>query len=558
MWLIHCATLALEEFIARIPPYAILSHTWEREEVTFRHMQDKQAASQMQGFAKINKTCELARSHGYEYAWVDTCCIDKSSSAELSEAINSMFAYYKKARRCYVYLADYTSQKEFWNIAGGVEHSADSDTDSSSSENLLIGKEDISSTRWLKRGWTLQELIAPTNVDFYDQNWSFLGTKLDSAEYLSRITHIPVNILRGDSNCNRISIASRMSWASMRSTTRVEDMAYCLLGIFDVNMPLLYGEGNKAFYRLQEEIIRSSDDRSIFAWKAEPDELEGYRGLLAEDIDEFKSCIGFRSIQNVENGYRAAEYTICNQGLRIHSLLKARPYCSDYLLPVGYSSSSPSSEVAVRLLQYGPSLFIRSSPERYAHLDSASYHIDLPSPQYIALRGQDDLEASALFCRDGSVTLRLPPQLDELVISRVSPPLHWDRLNKIMLRAEASEIAGYYIGELANLGSFVIVCGRSDRYDMEHPEAPFYCSVFSTADPVIKALLTPAIYHNINTELSIAHRAMKELDFPHNVILGHGNESCRVVIQGTKVTKDHGPCVEISFVINVTVEACQN
>ncbi|KAK0655719.1 hypothetical protein B0T16DRAFT_424448 [Cercophora newfieldiana] len=200
MRLINTATLQFEEFIRQnIPEYAILSHTWEEEEVSFADI--------------ILKTCEIAQSEGHGYAWVDTCCIDKSSSAELTEAINSMFKWYQNAKVCYAFLSDFPA-------------SADSN------EALEI-------CRWFTRGWTLQELIAPRDVTFFRQDWT--------------------KPLRS------IAVAQKMSWAAFRETTRVEDMAYSLLGIFDVNMPMLYGEGEKAFRRLQEEIIRSTSDLSILA-----------------------------------------------------------------------------------------------------------------------------------------------------------------------------------------------------------------------------------------------------------------------------------------------------
>jgi hypothetical protein len=182
---------------------------------------------------------------GVNYCWVDTCCIDKSNSTELSEAINSMFMWYEKAKVCYVYLAD-VGKHDSYDKRG-----------------------EISRSRWFTRGWTLQELLAPRRVEFYDANWEALGTRSSLADIISDLTGIDVEVLDHDLynfNPNEKSIAARMSWASNRQTTRVEDMAYCLLGIFGVNMPLLYGEGEKAFVRLQEEILKISLDLSILAW----------------------------------------------------------------------------------------------------------------------------------------------------------------------------------------------------------------------------------------------------------------------------------------------------
>lgn len=193
--------------------------------------------------AKIRGVCQVARKAGYDFVWVDSGCIDKSSSAELAEAINSMFALYKYADVCYVYLADVSDgadaremNSEFWR------------------------------SRWHFRGWTLQELIAPKDVMFMDKNWRFFGTKYGLAATLNRITRIDFAILMGVASLDSVSVARRMSWAATRETTRVEDEAYSLLGIFGVNMSPIYGEGRNAFLRLQEEIIRSIPDQTIFVW----------------------------------------------------------------------------------------------------------------------------------------------------------------------------------------------------------------------------------------------------------------------------------------------------
>jgi hypothetical protein len=179
---------------------------------------------------------------------MNRCCIDKSSSAELSEAINSMFRWYQKATVCYVYLADVSRDMAQPN---GYDHS------------------EIARSRWFARGWTLQELIAPSNLIFYAKEWHRIGTKNDMCDFISETTRIDVEILQGQ-DLELVSVAKRMCWASNRTTTRVEDIAYCLLGIFDINMPLLYGEGKKAFLRLQEEILKVSGDHSLFAWGMPP------------------------------------------------------------------------------------------------------------------------------------------------------------------------------------------------------------------------------------------------------------------------------------------------
>ncbi|GKZ77709.1 hypothetical protein AnigIFM56816_000490 [Aspergillus niger] len=250
MRLLNAKTLKLEEFIGQnIPEYAILSHTWGKDEVSFQDMQAP-TVTEKRGYAKIEYSCERALQDGLSYVWVDTCCIDKTSSAELSEAINSMMAWYAQSRICYAHLAD-------------VPPITDQEFD----------KAAFSQSRWFTRGWTLQELIAPCELVFLAQDWSFLVARETIAELISDITGISHLFLEArpdnedlKSNLMSTSIAERMSWASERETTRTEDMAYSLLGILQVNMPLLYGEESAAFRRLQEEIIKHSDDQSLFAW----------------------------------------------------------------------------------------------------------------------------------------------------------------------------------------------------------------------------------------------------------------------------------------------------
>ncbi|KAK2614193.1 hypothetical protein N8I77_001042 [Diaporthe amygdali] len=248
MRLINATSLKIEEFGPRnLPKYAILSHTWGDCEPTFAEwcsVVTRRWKSSKPGFAKVFATCKQARRDGLSHIWVDTVCIDKTSSAELSEAINSMFAWYEKAYVCYVYLADVPSQ-----LPRGVD--------------LL---ELMGSSRWFSRGWTLQELIAPDHVVFYSKSWTHLGTKKAFSSFLSKVSGIDQLCIQKEKALREYSIAQRMSWAADRVTTRPEDIAYCLLGVFGINMPLLYGEGNRAFIRLQEEIIRQSDDHSILAF----------------------------------------------------------------------------------------------------------------------------------------------------------------------------------------------------------------------------------------------------------------------------------------------------
>jgi Heterokaryon incompatibility protein (HET) len=236
--------LSLTTFFAdKIPQkYAILSHTWGAEEVTFEDLQ-KRTCSEKAGYKKIQFCGEQARRDGLQYFWVDTCCIDKSSSAELTEAINSMFRWYRESTKCYVYLSD---------VSRPAVESDD-----------LAWKAAFRTSKWFTRGWTLQELIAPTSVEFFSEEGKLLGDKSTLEGQICEIAHLPANALRGGP-LSDFSITSRISWAERRETTREEDQAYSLLGIFDVYMPLIYGEGKEhAMERLQDIINKDSKSNQI-------------------------------------------------------------------------------------------------------------------------------------------------------------------------------------------------------------------------------------------------------------------------------------------------------
>ncbi|KAF6790371.1 37s ribosomal protein rsm22 [Colletotrichum sojae] len=218
MRLINVKTGKLEEFHENIPSYAILSHTWgpDHEEISFRDAQEGHTSKPGFGKVKFDGCCRQAKVDGLEYAWIDTCCIDKTNAVELSEAINSMFRWYQMADKCYAILAD--------------------------------------------------ELVAPRELVFYNNKWKSLGSKRQLAGVVAEVTGIPRSYLLGIAKLQDASVAQRMSWAANRTTKRREDMAYSLLGIFNVMIPMIYGEGDMAFIRLQEEIMRKTPDDSILAW----------------------------------------------------------------------------------------------------------------------------------------------------------------------------------------------------------------------------------------------------------------------------------------------------
>lgn len=274
MWLINTVTLNLEYFpTAPRFEYAILSHTWEEDEVLFKDMYDIGHAKSKKGWSKVQMTCRLARKQSLAYAWVDTCCIDKSSSAELSEAINSMFRWYQMAGICYAYLSDLAA--------------TDSLVDSS------VIRPQLKRCKWFTRGWTLQELISPPNIIFFDSTWTVIGSKQILIGELSSITGVDVAVLQSPSLVFNVPVGKRMSWAAKRVTTRGEDVAYCLLGMFRVHMPLLYGEGSaNAFTRLQEHILgRRINELSIFAWMPNPT-LKRQGVVLADSPKHFAACTG--------------------------------------------------------------------------------------------------------------------------------------------------------------------------------------------------------------------------------------------------------------------------
>lgn len=343
MWLINTETFRLEGFMGEAPSYAILSHTWGPEEVTFADFHDETTRHNKTGFAKIKLTCEQARTEGIRYAWVDTCCINKESSAELSEAINSMFKWYKLAEVCYAYLEDFPQQVEI--------------ADSSS----------LSCCRWFSRGWTLQELIAPRNLVFFVPNgktWRAIGRKDELHLGLEEITKIPGEILLQHEAIETISVAARMSWAVKRQTTREEDLAYCLLGIFNVNMPLLYGEGAKAFIRLQEEILREVRDNSLFAWRSteEAAARAPYRGLFACSPEEFADSADIQHF-DVYGDYESTTSTLGQGRISFSCSVHELPGKKDrVILSLNCFRGELSNTQGIECVRVGPNYYMRSEP----------------------------------------------------------------------------------------------------------------------------------------------------------------------------------------------------
>jgi len=222
-----------------VPSYAILSHTWTDSEVTYSELVSGTEKTKT-GYDKIRFCGERAAADGLEFFWVDTCCIDKRDSTELTEAINSMFRWYRNAAKCYAHLSDVST----------------STSDLSAEMCQSAWEADFRRSRWFTRGWTLQELLAPSSVIFYSSQHKKLGDKKSLARIIHEITGIPIPALDGH-GLDTFSAAERIAWAVNRQTTEDEDGAYCLLGLFSIFMPILYGEGkDNALKRLRREIDR--------------------------------------------------------------------------------------------------------------------------------------------------------------------------------------------------------------------------------------------------------------------------------------------------------------
>lgn len=236
--------------------YAILSHRWIGLEITFdqlqQYTQELRTATRplrTPQLDKIRGACDQARLDGIKWMWIDTCCINKNNSTEKSESINSMFEWYREAKVCYTYLSDV--KKISVIVHDGISNAG------------KTGKPSI----WFTRGWTPQELLAPLKMVFYDKEWKRLGTRSDLSGPLSVITGIHSTYLTGQEDFRTACIARKMSWMAGRTTTREEDIAYSMLGIFGINLVPQYGEGRRAFMRLQEELLQRSTDESLFAWR---------------------------------------------------------------------------------------------------------------------------------------------------------------------------------------------------------------------------------------------------------------------------------------------------
>ncbi|KAG2129009.1 hypothetical protein DEU56DRAFT_502818 [Suillus clintonianus] len=242
--------------------FAMFSHRWGAadDEPTYQHIKDAPSIYDLQTppeIFKLQQFCKIARENQFRWAWSDTCCIDKANNVELQESIISMFSWYRLSSVTITYLSDVTDEESF-------RHSV-----------------------WFTRGWTLQELIAPRLVWFYKKDWTpYIDSKQNHkddpqvAKIITQTTFVErdvlINFVPGLRDVGPAEVKKRMSWLASRRTTKIEDMAYCMMGIFGVHMPVMYGEKKNAFVRLQKEIMNLTEDLSLFDWVGEPSELHSY------------------------------------------------------------------------------------------------------------------------------------------------------------------------------------------------------------------------------------------------------------------------------------------
>lgn len=519
MRLLNTTTLQLEEYIGSdVPEYAILSHTWGDQEVSFQEWLGREDISlniqQKSGYVKIENFCRVAHRDGHLYAWVDTCCINKTSSAELTESINSMFQWYQKAVVCYAYLADFGPRNlSFWKGAKGC--------------------------RWFTRGWTLQELIAPKVLRFYDGSWEYRGARDEHSRDLESITGIAYSVLLGPHDLEHVSprdysVADRMSWAASRTTKRMEDIAYCLLGIFEVNMPLIYGEGMGAFRRLQEAIIRNSNDLSILAWgmpriseekrreswlessesgyftdsremeeedesawsdmvdtdqdpnsastmvpppysvrKWREDPPPGYRNLFASSPSDF---IHSRDIDKPLHHYHNLEFTMTNKGLR----MKTRVYKGQYEGSRGYFLYLGEKSLVNGLVDHAETMPIWLRL-RKIWTDTFVPEALIERPDEADIGGHTGLMTFYISHRPHEDdTLQHPsddihiPEYHFIRLKKTMPESHWDETSRIFFRPDESNplvFAAWFEAQISldTKVEFVLLFDQTIACTEDHP-----------------------------------------------------------------------------------------
>lgn len=418
MWLLQAQTRKLVQFTDESKiygKYAILSHVWQDDELSFQDVHDNVPGhEQKAGYAKIKYACEQALVENLQYLWADTCCINKLSSAELSEAINSMYRWYYEAKYCFAYLYD-------------------------------MPRVDLKNSKWFTRGWTLQELIAPGVVKFYDCTWTEIGTKIGMIGEIQKITSIDEPVLRDRNKLQSASVAARMAWAAERVTSKKEDEAYCLMGIFDVNMPMIYGEGMRAFARLQEEIIKTYEDQSILAWQAW--EHNQANLLLSPSPKGFRKA---HKIVSWSHTWVDDSFDLHNKGLRIYLPVVQDPGDPKRIVAILNCRYSHEirTQLAIYLREHAPRMIV---PSR--ELKSTVCEMAPQLTESGTLTALDNIERAVLYHAKWKSLMILkspiPPEhiapgavweqkikihnlVDQLTLSKVFPPNAYDPHEEIL------------------------------------------------------------------------------------------------------------------------------
>ncbi|KAF9231605.1 heterokaryon incompatibility protein-domain-containing protein [Melanogaster broomeanus] len=285
MRLLNAHTLELEYFPSDPPPYVAISHRWgaEKDEVSFQDMLQlvtQPSAKNKPGFAKILGCVMQAKKHSLNYIWIDTCCIDKTNNTELQEAINSMWSWYQDCDRCFVYMND-----------------------------------------------------LPEESRSFAKDWERIGKKANRniMKGITHITGIPEGVL-SDGETTSFSVATRMTWASSRSTTKKEDKAYSLMGIFDITLPIIYGGRENVFVKFQKEIMNRHPDQSIFAWTVKSPPPTATAGLLTPspayfaDVNEISDEDFVKDFAHMikPDSRPPTHYSHTNLGIRITLPMKLR------------------------------------------------------------------------------------------------------------------------------------------------------------------------------------------------------------------------------------------
>lgn len=521
--LIDTATLrpSLYESDKDTPQYAILSHTWEYgKEVTLQELEElgveeistplysvpdrdsyyypAHPTRNRSGFTKIVECCCKARLHGLEYVWIDTCCIDKKDPTELGEAINSMFRWYQHATVCYVYLSDINltsisdwelhverdelhlkdlegkkaygglfagSQRVFTEYLGETQEAARRKHQDARARRRWLHQalsKPLERCRWLTRGWCLQELIAPRTMSFYDTRWQLIGPKEGLARTLSGVTGVPEGVLLHEDPLDGIPIAAKMSWAGRRQTTRVEDRAYCLLGIFGIYMPLLYGEGDHAFLRLQEEIIKRSNDLSIFAPLAMGMDTDrrvthGHGNLVPHEL--FAS--GPEAFRNTKHIIRSQSQTgfgsfaMTNNGLYFTgAILKTNMKDRVFKLSLNHDAETPEDEgcrgLQLLLKKVGPSKFVPLTGSKNTVTKAAFNYEDITNdPEDIYIVGGTALGINSFsfkeqpYCLGFATTTEVDIHCYPHLVKPIDPRSQWDLSGMAFLAIGGNNNGGF-------------------------------------------------------------------------------------------------------------------